>query len=56
MCSQKLQDPNYDEEVDVEKKRTFFYFGDELGMIKVWDITYLLSHHLPTVKQCKKTH
>lgn len=34
--------PTYDQDIDKEKERFFFYFGDELGYIKLWDVTDLM--------------
>ena len=46
--------PDYDETVNEAKNRYQFYFGDEYGFLKVWDLTYLLkkSHIVP----CTITH
>lgn len=36
------------------KERFLFYFGDEVGFLKVWDLTYLLENC--KVERCKKTY
>lgn len=38
-----LLDPKYDQTVSKLKERLFFYFGDELGYLKIWDLTMLLQ-------------
>ena len=38
-----LLDPKYDEDVNVEKERTYMYVGDDFGILKLWDMTYLLE-------------
>jgi hypothetical protein len=40
--SSRLLSPTYDQDINVEKERFFFYFGDELGYIKLWDVTDLM--------------
>lgn len=39
----ELLDPNYDADVDVEKDRIYVYIGDDFGIMKLWDVTYLLE-------------
>ena len=36
-------DPNYDQDIDVEKDRIYLYLGDDFGIMKLWDLTYLLE-------------
>ena len=36
-------DPEYDESIEEEKLRVMLYLGDDAGMIKLWDLTYVLS-------------
>ena len=36
-------DPKYDDEIDVEKDRIYVYIGDDFGVMKLWDVTYLLE-------------
>ena len=36
-------DPKYDEEIDHEKDRIYVYIGDDFGVMKLWDMTYLLE-------------
>ena len=36
-------DPNYDLNVEDEKMRVFLYIGDDFGILKLWDLTYLLE-------------
>ena len=36
-------DPNYDLNVDDEKMRVYLYLGDDFGILKLWDLTYLLE-------------
>ena len=36
-------DPKYDEEIDNEKDRIYVYIGDDFGVMKLWDMTYLLE-------------
>ena len=36
-------DPEYDEQIKEEKERIYMYVGDDFGIIKVWDMTYLLE-------------
>ena len=38
-----LLDPNYDKTIKEKKHRVFLYIGDELGHIKLWDLTYILT-------------
>ena len=33
----------------MEKERIYVYIVDELGFIKVWDLTYLIKYHLSSV-------
>jgi hypothetical protein len=37
-------------EINEEKERFFLYLGDELGFIKAWDLTYLITNLLPIVR------
>ena len=36
-------DPNYDRDIDEEKLRVYLYLGDDFGIMKIWDLTYLLE-------------
>lgn len=36
-------DPEYDETIDEEKSRIYLYLGDDFGIVKLWDLTYVLS-------------
>ena len=36
-------DPAYDETVEEEKRRIYLYLGDDFGILKIWDLTYLLA-------------
>ena len=36
-------DPEYEETIDEEKLRVMLYLGDDAGMIKLWDFTYVLQ-------------
>ena len=38
-----LLDPEYDADVDKEKERIYMYLGDDFGILKLWDLTYLLE-------------
>ena len=35
-------DPDYDINLDEEKPRVFLHLGDDFGILKLWDLTYLL--------------
>ena len=35
-------DPEYDTNLDEEKPRVYLHLGDDLGILKLWDLTYLL--------------
>ena len=35
-------DAEYDETIEDEKLRVMIYIGDDAGMIKLWDLTYIL--------------
>ena len=35
-------DPEYDSQVEDEKQRVYMYLGDSFGIIKLWDLTYVL--------------
>ena len=43
MFPQRLLDPDYDQKINEKCERLLLYFGDELGFIKAWDLTYLLK-------------
>lgn len=36
-------DPEYDTRVDEEKLRVYLYLGDDFGILKLWDLTYVLD-------------
>lgn len=36
-------DPNYDDTVNEEKVRIYLYLGDDFGIMKQWDLTYLIQ-------------
>ena len=36
-------DPSYDETVDEEKLRVMLYLGDDAGILKLWDLTYIIE-------------
>ena len=44
-------DPEYDETIDQEKLRVYLYLGDEYGIIKQWDLTYVLQQSF--VEPCR---
>ena len=35
-------DPEYDTKLDEEKPRVFLHLGDDFGILRLWDLTYLL--------------
>ena len=35
-------DPEYDTNLNEEKPRVYLHLGDDLGILKLWDLTYLL--------------
>lgn len=35
-------DPDYDTNLNEEKPRVFLHLGDDFGILKLWDLTYLL--------------
>ena len=37
-------DPQYDETVDEKKERIYLYLGDEFGILKQWDLTYVIHN------------
>ena len=37
-------DPTYDETVDEEKMRVMLYLGDDAGILKLWDLTYIIKN------------
>lgn len=43
MARMDCLDPNYDDTIDEEKLRAMLYFGDDRGLIKLWDLTYVLE-------------
>ena len=43
MEKNQLLDPQYDADVGVEKERIYMYLGDDFGIMKLWDMTYLLE-------------
>ena len=47
-------DPNYDRDIDEEKLRVYLYLGDDFGIMKIWDLTYLLEQS--DIKPCKAVH
>lgn len=36
-------DPEYDDTLDEEKPRVFLHLGDDFGILRLWDLTYLLK-------------
>lgn len=36
-------DPEYDAKIEEEKLRVYMYLGDDFGILKQWDLTYLLE-------------
>lgn len=44
-------DPEYDDKIDEEKMRAYLYLGDDFGMMKIWDLTYLLE--TANIKPCR---
>ena len=36
-------DPEYDAKIDEECLRVYLYLGDDFGILKLWDLTYLLE-------------
>ena len=36
-------DPEYDSKIDDERLRVYMYIGDDFGILKLWDLTYLLE-------------
>lgn len=44
-------DPNYDDTVNEEKVRIYLYLGDDFGIMKQWDLTYLIQQQ--EIKPCQ---
>ena len=44
-------DPEYDSTVEEEKQRVYIYLGDDFGIIKLWDLTYVLKQ--ANIEACK---
>ena len=36
-------DPEYDAKIEEECLRVYLYLGDDFGILKLWDLTYLLE-------------
>ena len=49
-----MLDPDYDDSIDEVKDRVIFYLGDEVGFLKVWDLTFLLETY--EIKPCTQTY
>ena len=54
VSKEHLLAPDYDETVHLSKQRYLFYFGDEHGYLKVWDLTYLLQQS--GIQPCTISH
>ena len=37
-------DPEYDSTIEEEKQRVYLYLGDDFGILKLWDLTYILKN------------
>ena len=44
-------DPEYDEKIEQEKLRVYLYIADEYGIIKQWDLSYILEQSF--VEPCR---
>ena len=38
-----IVDNDYDKHIEREKERIYLYLADELGFLKVWDLTHLVK-------------
>lgn len=44
--SNNIVSNDYESTLEEEKNRIFIYIADELGFIKVWDLTYIIEEKL----------